>query len=258
MRRNRPLTPNGNRRSVLRVSPSQRPSALTPATIRRRRPERPHRLRVDATAILGPGGLPSGHARTKRALDVGLALVLLLMVTPVLLIAALVIRCLDPRSPVLFRQTRVGRGGKSFQLLKLRTMVPDADGQKEALRSRSEVAWPDFRVRDDPRVTRVGRTLRRSSIDELPQLVNVLRGDMSLVGPRPTSFAASTYETWQLERLEVRPGLTGPWQLDGRGTLDFTERCRLEISFLREPSLRRDLVLLARTPLVVLRRTGIA
>jgi lipopolysaccharide/colanic/teichoic acid biosynthesis glycosyltransferase len=143
-------------------------------------------------------------------------------------------------------------------MLKFRTMIPEADRLKAALRERSEVAWPDFRLHDDPRVTRLGRVLRRTSIDELPQLVNVLRGEMSLVGPRPTSFAASTYALWQTERLEHTPGITGPWQVDGRVSMDFTERCRAEILFFREPSLRRELVLLARTVAVVVRRTGAA
>ena len=201
---------------------------------------------------------PRRYEIAKRTIDVAVATLLLALLAPLLLVLAASIRCGDPRAPVLFRQSRVGVGGRPFTLLKLRTMVPDAEARKEELRARSEVAWPDFRVRDDPRVTRLGRVLRRTSLDELPQLLNVLRGDMSLVGPRPTSFAASTYAPWQLERLEVRPGLTGPWQLDGRGSLDFADRCRLEIAFLREPSLRRDLALIARTPLAVLRRTGVA
>lgn len=195
---------------------------------------------------------------TKRAIDVTVALLLLLAVTPLLLVLAVAIRVTAPGAPVIFRQRRTGRGGRDFTLYKLRTMVADAEARKEELRALSEVAWPDFRVRDDPRVTRLGRTLRRTSLDELPQLLNVLRGDMTLVGPRPTSFSAATYAAWQLERLEVRPGLTGPWQLDGRSSLDFADRCRMEISFLRQPSLRRELVLLARTPLAVLRRTGVA
>jgi lipopolysaccharide/colanic/teichoic acid biosynthesis glycosyltransferase len=194
----------------------------------------------------------------KRLLDVVVASLLLLLVAPVLLALVLAIRISDPGAPAIFRQRRTGRGGRPFGLLKLRTMHPDADAMKEGLRHLSEVPWPDFRLTDDPRVTRLGRFLRRTSLDELPQLLNVVRGDMSLVGPRPTSFAAETYAPWQLERLEVRPGVTGPWQLDGRSTLDFDGRCRMEISFLRKPSLRRDLVLLGRTPLAMLRRTGVA
>ena len=110
----------------------------------------------------------------------------------------------------------------------------------------------------DPRVTRVGRVLRRTSLDELPQLLNVLRGDMSLVGPRPTSFDVSTYALWQTARLDFRPGITGPWQVLGRTSMDFTERCRLEISFFRRRSLGRELWLLVRTAGCVIRRTGVA
>jgi lipopolysaccharide/colanic/teichoic acid biosynthesis glycosyltransferase len=159
---------------------------------------------------------------------------------------------------VLFRQRRCGRGGRAFEVLKFRTMVRNADALKESLRERSVVAWPDFRLPDDPRVTPLGRFLRRSSLDELPQLVNVLRGEMSLVGPRPTSFDASTYELWQTGRLDFRPGITGPWQVQGRSRMDFTERCRLEISFFRRRSLLRELWLLLRTIPCVLKRTGVA
>jgi lipopolysaccharide/colanic/teichoic acid biosynthesis glycosyltransferase len=120
------------------------------------------------------------------------------------------------------------------------------------------VPWPDFRLTDDPRVTRVGRILRRTSLDELPQLVNVLRGTMTLVGPRPTSFAASTYALWQTERLAYRPGLTGPWQVHGRSSMDFADRCRLEIAYFRRARLRDDLRILLATVGVVLRRTGTA
>jgi lipopolysaccharide/colanic/teichoic acid biosynthesis glycosyltransferase len=193
-----------------------------------------------------------------RALDLTIASVLVLCVLPVLLTAIVAIAVSDPRSSVFFRQQRTGRGGRRFSLYKLRTMCPDAEARKAELRELSEVPWPDFRLNGDPRVTRLGRLLRRTSLDELPQLFNVLRGDMALVGPRPTSFSADTYEPWQLERLEVRPGLTGPWQIDGRATVDFTGRCRMEIAYIRHPSLRRYVVLLVRTPMAVLRRTGVA
>ncbi|MCW3013407.1 MAG: sugar transferase [Solirubrobacterales bacterium] len=198
------------------------------------------------------------QAGVRRAFDVVIASVLMLCVLPVLVIAMLAIALSDPRASVLFRQQRTGRGGRRFTFYKLRTMSADAEARKVELREFSEVPWPDFRLSGDPRVTRLGRLLRRTSLDELPQLFNVLRGDMALVGPRPTSFGPDTYESWQLERLEVRPGLTGPWQLDGRGTIDFDGRCRMEIAFIRQASLRRDLVLLARTPMAVLRRTGVA
>ena len=198
------------------------------------------------------------YAIAKAALDVLLAAFVLLVLAPVLALIALAIWVQDPGAPVLFRQLRCGRGGRQFELLKFRTMVRDAEALKEALRERSVVAWPDFRLPNDPRVTRLGRFLRRSSLDELPQLVNVLRGEMSLVGPRPTSFDAGTYELWQTGRLDFRPGITGPWQVLGRGSMDFTERCRLEISFFRWRSLARELWLLVRTIPCVLRRTGVA
>jgi len=205
-----------------------------------------------------PDTAPPGYWLAKRTIDVvgaGLALVLL---SPLLLCLAAATFLGDPRAPVLFRQQRTGVGGRRFRLLKFRTMVRDADALKEQLRDRSVVAWPDFRLPDDPRVTRLGRLMRRTSLDELPQLVNVLRGDMSLVGPRPTSFGAETYELWQTGRLEFRPGITGPWQVLGRDSMDFGERARLEIGFFRRPSLLRELRLLAATVPVVFRRTGVA
>jgi lipopolysaccharide/colanic/teichoic acid biosynthesis glycosyltransferase len=194
----------------------------------------------------------------KSCLDVCLATAALIVLAPLLAVIALCIWLGDPGAPVIFRQSRCGYGGRRFELLKFRTMVRDADALKESLRERSLVAWPDFRVTDDPRVTRLGRLLRRTSLDELPQLVNVLRGDMSLVGPRPTSFDATTYALWQTARLDFRPGITGPWQVAGRNSMDFTERCRLEISFFRRRSLARELWLLVRTAGCVIRRTGVA
>jgi lipopolysaccharide/colanic/teichoic acid biosynthesis glycosyltransferase len=194
----------------------------------------------------------------KRALDVCLTTVALLLLVPVLALVALAVKLEQPGAPVIFRQRRTGLGGRRFDLFKFRTMVPGADRLKDELRARSVVAWPDFRLPGDPRVTRVGRVLRRTSLDELPQLANVLRGDMSLVGPRPTSFDASTYDLWQTARLEFRPGITGPWQVHGRDRLDFADRCRLEISFFRRPSLARELWLLVATVGCVVRRTGVA
>jgi lipopolysaccharide/colanic/teichoic acid biosynthesis glycosyltransferase len=194
----------------------------------------------------------------KRLLDIVLASLALLVVLPVLAAIAVAIWRQDPGAPVLFRQRRCGYGGRSFELLKFRTMVRDADRLKEELRELSLVPWPDFRLVDDPRVTRIGRFLRRTSLDELPQFINVLKGHMSLVGPRPTSFGADTYQLWQTGRLEFRPGLTGPWQVQGRDSMDFEERCRLEIGFFRRPSLRRELWLLLATVGIVVRRTGVA
>jgi lipopolysaccharide/colanic/teichoic acid biosynthesis glycosyltransferase len=194
----------------------------------------------------------------KRTLDVLIATAVLVAVVPVLVVIAVLIALDEPRAPIVFRQRRCGKGGRSFNLYKFRTMVKDADAMKEELRALSSVSWPDFRLESDPRVTRIGRFLRRSSLDELPQLLNVIRGDMALVGPRPTSFSADTYALWNTGRLDFRPGLTGPWQVWGRDTMDFDERCRLEISYFRRPSLLRDLRVLVATVGALVRRTGVA
>jgi lipopolysaccharide/colanic/teichoic acid biosynthesis glycosyltransferase len=194
----------------------------------------------------------------KRTVDVLFAALALALLAPVFIAIALAVWVEQPGAPVIFRQQRCGYGGRCFALFKFRTMVPGADALKDSLRERSTAPWPDFRLPDDPRVTRVGRMLRVTSLDELPQFVNVLRGDMSLVGPRPTSFLASTYALWQTERLDFRPGITGPWQVHGRDRMDFAERCRLEIGFFRNPSLLRELLLLVRTVGCVVRRTGVA
>ena len=199
-----------------------------------------------------------GYRAIKRMIDVAGASLALLLLSPVMLAVALATFVQDPRAPVLFRQQRAGLGGRPFALLKFRTMVRNADELKEQLRQLSLVPWPDFRLENDPRVTRLGRFLRKTSLDELPQLLNVVRGEMSLVGPRPTSFAMSTYDPWQTGRLDFRPGITGPWQVQGRRSMDFEERCRLEISFFRKPSLLREMALLAATTKSVLRRDGVA
>jgi lipopolysaccharide/colanic/teichoic acid biosynthesis glycosyltransferase len=201
---------------------------------------------------------PLSYRLPKRVLDVVISSLALVLALPFMALVALLIWSEDRTAPVFFRQRRCGMGGRTFELLKFRTMIRDADSLKEKLRARSQVPWPDFRLAHDPRVTRVGRVLRRTSLDELPQLVNVVRGDMSLVGPRPTSFAASTYELWETARLDFRPGITGPWQVWGRTTMDFEERCRLEIRFFRRPSLVRELWLLVATVGIVARRTGVA
>lgn len=198
------------------------------------------------------------HLVLKRALDVVVSTLALVALSPLLAIITLLTFLQDPTAPILFRQPRCGKNGHNFGVFKFRTMVKNADELKEQLRHLSTVPWPDFRLDNDPRVTRLGRILRRTSLDELPQFVNVLRGDMTLVGPRPTSFHVETYALWQTGRLDHRPGITGPWQVDGRNTLDFDGRCRLEISFFSRPSLIRELWLLVRTVGVVIRRTGVA
>jgi lipopolysaccharide/colanic/teichoic acid biosynthesis glycosyltransferase len=194
----------------------------------------------------------------KRSLDVAVSAVALIVICIPLAIIALLVWLSDTSAPVFFKQRRTGLGGKPVNILKFRTMVKNADELKEQLREYSLVPWPDFRMNNDPRVTKVGRFLRKTSLDELPQFINVLKGDMSLVGPRPTSFDVSTYDLWHTGRLDFRPGLTGPWQVWGRDSMNFEERCRLEISFFRRPSILAELRVLIATVPVVFRRTGAA
>jgi lipopolysaccharide/colanic/teichoic acid biosynthesis glycosyltransferase len=135
-------------------------------------------------------------------------------------------------------------------------MVPNAEELKKELAHLNELQWPDFKITNDPRVTRVGRFLRRTSLDELPQLLNVVRGEMSLVGPRPTSFDASTYKLWQTERLDAVPGLTGLWQIHGRASTEFSERLRLDIAYIEHRCLALDIELLLRTVAAVFQGRG--
>jgi lipopolysaccharide/colanic/teichoic acid biosynthesis glycosyltransferase len=191
----------------------------------------------------------------KRALDLVVCTLLLVIAIPVIAVCALAIR-LDTPGPMMYAQLRTGRDGRRFRMLKLRTMLANAEELKPQFAHLSVVPPPDFKIPDDPRITRVGRFLRATSLDELPQLFNVLRGDMSLVGPRPTSFEPSRYELWHTQRLDVRPGITGLWQVEGRNVTTFDERLRLDVQYIRRRSLAFDVMLLARTVVVVLRRSG--
>ena len=191
----------------------------------------------------------------KRALDLVVCTLLLVIAIPVIAVCALAIR-LDTPGPVMFAQLRTGRDGRRFRMLKLRTMLANAEELKPQFAHLSVVPPPDFKIPNDPRITRVGRFLRATSLDELPQLVNVLRGDMSLVGPRPTSFEPSRYELWHTQRLDVRPGITGLWQVEGRNVTTFDERLRLDVQYIRRRSLALDVTLLARTVVVLVRRSG--
>lgn len=195
------------------------------------------------------------YYRAKRALDITLSLIALIIAIPILVLCAVAIK-IDSRGPVFFVQLRTGKGGRRFKMYKLRTMVCDAEKLKERYRHMSKLTYPDFKISRDPRVTRIGRFLRKTSFDELPQLFNVLKGDMSLVGPRPTSFAATTYRLWQTERLEALPGLTGLWQVTGRDNIDFDERARLDILYTRNQSLWLDLKIILKTFGAVLRGKG--
>jgi len=183
----------------------------------------------------------------KRALDVTTSMLVLTLAAPLIALTALAIK-LDSPGPVLFRQTRIGKGGERFSFLKFRSMRQDAEQQLAELMCMNEVSGPIFKIRDDPRMTRVGRVIRRISLDELPQLINVLRGEMSLVGPRPPiHHEVAKYEDWHLRRLEVSPGMTGLWQVSGRSEIPFDEMVMLDIYYIENWSLGLDLKILLRT-----------
>jgi lipopolysaccharide/colanic/teichoic acid biosynthesis glycosyltransferase len=191
----------------------------------------------------------------KRAFDISFCLFLLPIVLPLLALCALAI-LVDSRGPVVIAQPRTGRDARTFRMFKFRTMVRNAEELKAGLAHLNVLPLPDFKIPNDPRITRVGKILRQTSLDELPQLFNVLRGDMSLVGPRPTSFSATTYSLWHSRRLEVTPGITGLWQIKGRNLTTFDERLRLDIEYIERRSLFFDLEILARTIPAVFRRSG--
>src|SRR5919112_1391880 len=191
----------------------------------------------------------------KRIFDFVVCLVALPVVFPLIVITAIVVY-LDSPGPIFFGQERTGQHGLRFKMWKFRTMVPNAEDLKASLQHLNVLPAPDFKIIDDPRITRVGRILRASSLDELPQIWNILRGQMSLVGPRPTSFAASTYDLWHTYRLEVMPGITGLWQVKGRNSTTFDERLRLDIAYIDNMSFGMDLKILWWTVSSVLKRSG--
>jgi len=192
-------------------------------------------------------GFGRGALLIKRGMDVVGAVIGLTLGAPLLALIALAIR-LDSPGPIVFRQTRVGREGRHFEMYKFRSMREGAEEELERLRELSESDGPIFKMRDDPRMTRVGRFLRRTSLDELPQLWNVLRGEMSLVGPRPPlPVEVSRYMEWHKRRLEVRPGMTGLWQVSGRSLLSFDDMVLLDIYYIENWSLWLDFKILLRT-----------
>jgi len=193
--------------------------------------------------------------RTKRAIDITICILISPVVLIVLTGCAIAIR-LDSPGAVLFTQQRTGRDGVRFAMYKFRTMVHNAEELKPSLQHLNILPPPDFKIPNDPRITRVGTFLRKTSLDELPQILNVLRGEMSLVGPRPTSFHASTYSLWHSQRLEATPGITGLWQIGGRNQMTFDERNRLDAAYIRNMSIRQDLKIMFLTIGSIVRRSG--
>jgi lipopolysaccharide/colanic/teichoic acid biosynthesis glycosyltransferase len=193
----------------------------------------------------------------KRMIDIPGSIIGLLVSAPVIAIAAIAIRA-DSRGPIFFRQVRAGENGKPFTLIKLRTMVDGADKLVMDVLHKSQIKGPAYKIPNDPRVTRVGRHLRRWSLDEIPQFWNVFKGEMSLVGPRPEEMRiVELYDDFQRQRLMVKPGLTGPIQVNGRGGLDFDKRLQLELEYLRNYSILEDLKIIIKTFSAVLSGEGI-
>lgn len=189
-------------------------------------------------------------------MDVAVCATALVILAPLLLVLTLAIK-LDSPGPVLYRSVRLGRGGRPFQFYKLRSMVREAERLRDQLVGRNEVEGPVFKIARDPRVTRVGRFLRRTSLDELPQLLNVLKGDMTLVGPRPPiPSEVEQYEPWQLRRLSVRPGITCLWQISGRSRVSFDEWMRLDMEYIDRRCFALDVKILAMTIPAVLSGEG--
>ena len=203
-----------------------------------------------------PARAVSADAALRRALDVLVAAAALLLLLPLLLVVALLIR-LDSPGPVLFVQTRVGKHGHPFPVFKFRSMFTDAEDRLSSVLDANERSGPVFKMRHDPRITRVGRPLRRCSLDEVPQLLNVLRGEMSLVGPRPAlPREVALYTPAQAGRLSVTPGLTGLWQVSGRASLSFERSIELDLEYVRRQSLALNVVLILRTIPAVLTGHG--
>ena len=205
---------------------------------------------------VAPASFSAGARFAKRTFDLAASSLALLVLAPFFAVTAAVIAFTSP-GPVFFRQERSGRFGVPFSVLKFRTMVDGAERVRDELAHRNEVDGPLFKMREDPRVTRIGRFLRRTSLDELPQLINVWRGDMSLVGPRPFVVAeAEAIDGWARKRFEARPGMTGLWQVSGRNELSYLEMCRLDYLYVASWSFWWDMRILWKTPATVLGGRG--
>lgn len=187
----------------------------------------------------------------KRVIDVVCSFVGVLVLSPLFVVIAIIIK-FTSKGPVFFSQKRVGRDGKEFKMYKFRSMVVNAEELKEKLAAQNEMSGPMFKMKDDPRVTKVGKFIRKTSIDELPQLWNILKGDMSLVGPRPSlPKEVAQFEDWMYKRLEVKPGLTCYWQVSGRNNIDFEDWMKLDIRYVEEKNLWIDIKLIFKTVFVL-------
>ncbi len=212
----------------------------------------------DAGAVAGDVVLNDtlAYIAGKRLFDLAVGLLVFVFVIPIVPLIALMIK-LDSPGPVFYRQDRIGRGGRPFRFYKFRSMYRESDRHRAELESRNEQQGPIFKIKADPRITPVGQFLRRSSVDEIPQIINVLRGEMSIVGPRPPlPVEVARYQPWHRRRLDVKPGITCLWQIAGRSQIGFDEWMRLDIEYLRTRSLRTDLAIFVKTLPAVMARRG--
>ena len=188
----------------------------------------------------------------KRLFDIVCSLAALIFLSPILLLVCIAIKVESP-GPVIFKQERIGKNKKTFKMYKFRSMVSDAEKLKADLMKENQRNGPMFKIKNDPRVTKVGHFIRRTSIDELPQLVNILKGEMSIVGPRPSlPNEVKQFEPWMLERLSVKPGLTCYWQVQGRDNIEFEDWMKLDVKYVRERGFLLDLKLIFKTFFVLL------
>ncbi|RDX02255.1 sugar transferase [Listeria kieliensis] len=199
----------------------------------------------------------TGYVKWKRQMGKGLSLIGLFVLAPIFCVIALVIKISERGAPVLFKQKRVGKNGQIFEMYKFRTMCVDAELQLEQYLNQNEATGAMFKLREDPRVTTIGRFLRKTSLDELPQLWNVVKGEMVLVGPRPAlPREVRTYTSHEKKRLLVTPGCTGLWQVSGRSELSFDEMIELDLTYIQYCSFKLDAKIIAKTFLAIFRSKG--
>lgn len=188
---------------------------------------------------------------SKRLIDIIGSTFGIICLSPIFLVVSILIKK-ESKGPIIFSQDRVGKDNTRFKMYKFRSMVQNAEELKEKLQEQNEMSGPMFKMKEDPRVTKIGKFIRKTSIDELPQLINVIKGDMSLVGPRPSlPKEVEQFESWMMERLDVKPGLTCYWQVSGRNNIDFEDWMKLDIKYVREKSILTDIKLIFKTVFVL-------
>lgn len=198
-----------------------------------------------------------GYRTVKRLFDVIASTIAVVLLSPVFLIIAICIKVNDPKGPVFYSQTRVGKDGKQFKMFKFRSMVTNADELLAKLQAQNEIDGAMFKMKNDPRITKVGRVIRKYSLDELPQLINVIGGSMSIVGPRPPLVSeVEQYTAYDQQRLMVKPGATGMWQVGGRNDVDFAEMVELDLTYIQERSVWLDLKIMFETVKVMIVPNG--